>query len=384
MGSNTKIPVWLDCDPGHDDAFAILLSAYHPSLDLLGVSTVHGNASLPHTTYNATSILTAIGKPDIPVYAGAAKGLTRPAVHADAIHGESGLDGTHLLPTPLNPPQTTPFLPSIASALLSTPSNTAWVIATGALTNIALMFQSYPSLASHIAGLSIMGGAIGSTFTNAPMGKVSEKERIGNWSYWAEFNILVDPEAASFLLEHPILSKKTILIPLDVTHLVLATGEVQDMLHYGKGKEGEGALKEGEKECSTLRRMLVELLTFFANTYADVFGITAGPPLHDPLAVAAILDGIPGVEIPFYDYIANSINPEKKGKRERYAVQVITEGTHEDALAGAQTGRTVVNLLDEGEEGVKIPRGLDVKRFWDVLEDCLAAADGMNESRRVV
>ncbi|KAK0108906.1 Uridine nucleosidase 1 [Cadophora gregata f. sp. sojae] len=294
--------------------------------------------------------------------------------------GESGLDGTNLLPTPLVPPQTTPFLPSIAIALLATPPGTAWIVATGALTNIAFLFQSYPDLATHIAGLSIMGGAIGSSFTDAPMGRVSEKERIGNWSYWAEFNILVDPEASAFLLEHPILSKKTTLIPLDVTHLVLATGEVQHMLHYGKGKEGD--LGVGNKECSTLRRMLVELLTFFAKTYADVFGITAGPPLHDPLAVAAILDGIPGVEIPFYEYIPNST--EKKSKRERYAVKVITEGTHEDALAGAQTGRTVVTLLAEGEEGVKIPRGLDVKRFWDVLEDCLIAADEVNKARGVI
>ena len=220
------------------------------------------------------------------------------------------------------------------------------------------------------------------------MGKVSEKERIGNWSYWAEFNILVDPEAASFLLEHPVLSKKTTLIPLDVTHLVLATGEVQEMLHYGKGKAALGVSGEGtgdrKKECSTLRKMLVELLTFFAKTYADVFGITAGPPLHDPLAVAAILDGIPGVEIPFYDYIPTSTKSEdKKPRKERYAVRVITEGTHEDALAGAQTGRTVVTLLDEGEEGMKIPRGLDVKRFWDVLEDCLVAADDVNKSRGV-
>ncbi|KAH9215646.1 Inosine/uridine-preferring nucleoside hydrolase domain-containing protein [Leptodontidium sp. 2 PMI_412] len=386
MGSNPKIPLWLDCDPGHDDAFAILLSAYHPSLDLLGVSTVHGNASLPHTTYNATSILTAIGKPDIPVYAGASKGLTRPAVHADAIHGESGLDGTHLLPTPLVPPKTDPFIPAIAAALLVTPPGTAWVVATGALTNIALLFQAHPELAPHIKGLSIMGGAIGSFHTSAPMGTVSSKTRIGNWSEWAEFNILVDPEAASFLLSHPILSLKATLIPLDVTHLVLATPDVQKMLQFGKNtphrdvksdeKVGEGEGKE-EKKCSTLRKMLVELLTFFAKTYADIFGITEGPPLHDPLAVAAILDGISGVEIPFYDYEG------AEGRRERYAVQVITEGTHDDALAGAQTGRTVVTLLPEGGEGVKIPRGLDVKRFWYVLEDCLVLADEVNRGRGV-
>ncbi|KAG4433120.1 hypothetical protein IFR05_011387 [Cadophora sp. M221] len=397
MASSSKIPVWLDCDPGHDDAFAILLSAYHPSLDLLGISTVHGNASLPHTTYNATSILTAIGKPDIPVYAGASKGLTRPAVHADAIHGESGLDGTNLLPKPLVAPRTGPFISAIATALLATPPGTAWVVATGALTNIALLFQAHPELASHgdvltllfppVKGLSIMGGAIGSSHTSAPMGTVSSKTRIGNWSEWAEFNILVDPEAASFLLSHPILSLKTSLIPLDVTHLVLATPDIQDMLHFGRrphshsdvktdGKEAGGTGEE--KKSSTLRRMLIELLTFFAKTYADVFGITSGPPLHDPLAVAAILDGISGIEIPFYDF-----EGVKGGRRERYAVQVITEGSHDDALAGAQTGRTIAMLLAEGEEGVKIPRGLDVKRFWDVVEDCLVLADEVNTGRGV-
>ncbi|KAH7364692.1 Inosine/uridine-preferring nucleoside hydrolase domain-containing protein [Rhexocercosporidium sp. MPI-PUGE-AT-0058] len=388
MESNTKIPVWLDCDPGHDDAFAILLSAYHPSLDLLGVSTVHGNASLPHTTYNATSILTAIGKPDIPVYAGASKGLTRPAVHADAIHGESGLDGTNLLPTPLVPPKTDPFIPAIAAALLSKPPETAWVVATGALTNIALLFQAHPELASHIKGLSIMGGAIGSSHTSAPMGTVSSATRIGNWSTWAEFNILVDPEAASFLLSHPILSPKTTLIPLDVTHLVLATPDIQEMLHFGKNAHAQQAIEgeEGERKPSILRKMLLELLTFFAKTYADVFGITAGPPLHDPLAVAAIFDGIPGVEIPFYDYILPNTtlaDTPAVGKRERYAVHVVSEGTHDDALAGAQTGRTIATLLGEGEEGVKIPRGLDVGRFWDVLEECLVCADEVNRGRGV-
>ncbi len=211
----------------------------------------------------------------------------------------------------------------------------------------------------------MMGGSIGEGFTSAPMGRVDDNSRIGNWSLWAEFNILVDPEAAAFLFDDPVLNKKTTLIPLDVTHLVLATQDIQDMLHFGKGGEGR------EKGCSTLRKMLVELLTFFAKTYADVFGIVEGPPLHDPLAVATILDGIAGSEIPFYD--------SKDGKRERYAVEVITKGTHEEALAGAQTGRTVAKLLPEGEEGVKIPRGLDVNRFWDVLEDCLVVADEVNK-----
>jgi uridine nucleosidase len=277
----------------------------------------------------------------------------------------------------------------MAKALLATPVNSAWLVATGALTNIALLFQSHPEVAGHIKGLSIMGGAIGNSFTLAPMGRVSGEEaaRIGNWSAWAEFNILVDPEAASQLFSNPVLASKTTLIPLDVTHLVLATPDVQRLLLWGK----EG-VKEGKGK-STLRRMLTELMTFFANTYADVFGITDGPPLHDPLAVAAVFDGIVGVEIPFYDFESKGTGVEeglgsgaggKKGRRERYEVKIVTEGSHEDAQKGAETGRTIVRLLPEGEEGVKIPRGLEVGRFWKVLEECLERADEINAANGVV
>lgn len=282
------------------------------------------------------------------------------------LDGESGLDGTDLLPKPLVSPKTGSAVDAIATALRATPPNTAWLIATGALTNIALLFASNPDLTTHIAGLSIMGGSIGNSFTSAPMGRVDDKTRIGNWSQWAEFNILVDPEAAAQLCGHEVLRGKMVLIPLDVTHLCLATTDVQGLLEFGTGGERKG-------ECSTMRRMFIELLNFFAHTYRDVFGIVDGPPLHDPLAVAVILDGIAGVEIPFYDRVEG-------GKRERYAVKVITEGTHEDALAGAQTGRTIATLLEDGEEGIKIPRGLDVKRFWTVLEECMGRADEVNRT----
>lgn len=226
-----------------------------------------------------------------------------------------------------------------------------------------------------------MGGAIGNNFTSAPMGRVSgaSKDRIGNWSEWAEFNILIDPEAADQIFTNPAINKKTILIPLDVTHLVLATNEVLDLLSWGKeGKKGE------EKAKTTLRTMLVELLGFFKERYATVFGLVAGPPLHDPLAVAAVFDGIPGLEIPFRDFVDKGTGIQdglgsgvggKHRRRERYSVHVVTEGSHDDAQKGAETGRTIVKLLDEGQEGVNIPRGLDVGRFWSVLEDCLERAD---------
>ncbi|KAH8814922.1 Inosine/uridine-preferring nucleoside hydrolase domain-containing protein [Xylogone sp. PMI_703] len=376
-----RVPVWLDCDPGHDDAFAMLFAAYHPNIKLLGISTVHGNSSVAHTTSNALSVLTAMGQTSIPVFPGSKEGLVRPAVHAPAIHGESGLDGSPLLPPPaVGPAEGVSYVDAITSALLATPPSTAWLIATGALTNVARVFQAYPELAFHIKGLSIMGGAIGDGFTSAKMGKVDDELRIGNWSPWAEFNILVDPEAAAYLFKHPELKRKTVMIPLDVTHQVLATKEVQELLLFGKqGKAVSRSIVPGREGKSILRLILFDLLTFFAKTYADVFGIVEGPPLHDPLAVAVILDGIQGAEIPFYDIVDDS-----ERRTERYEVEVITAGTLEEAQLGSQLGRTIVKLLPEGQEGVKIPRGLDVKRFWTVLEECVESADEVNLAKGIL
>ncbi|KAK4453308.1 Inosine/uridine-preferring nucleoside hydrolase domain-containing protein [Podospora aff. communis PSN243] len=367
-----KIPVWLDCDPGHDDTFAILLAAYHPAFRLLGISTAWGNASLEKTTQNAASILTAIGKAhDIPIYVGANKALFRPPMHPPTdIHGESGLDGTDLLPKPTVPPNTTiPAIDATAAALKAEAPGTAWLVATGSFTNAAALFLKYPDLAAHIKGLSLMGGAIGGGFTNAVLGHVEGVARIGNWTQYAEFNILADPEAAASLFGNKILAAKTTLIPLDLSHQVLATEEVRDLLLYGP----QGSRQEDKEPKSTLRVMLVELLMFFAKTYTDVFGITAGPPLHDPLAVAAILSGISNAEydIPFYGFEGT----DGERQRERYGVTVVTEGSYEDAQAGARTGQTIAKLLPEGEEGVRIPRGLDIPKFWKALEECVARAE---------
>ncbi|KAK0656631.1 Inosine/uridine-preferring nucleoside hydrolase domain-containing protein [Cercophora newfieldiana] len=359
------------------DTFAILLAAYHPALRILGISTAWGNASLDKTTYNAASILTAIGKAnEIPIYVGASKALFRPPMHPPTdIHGESGIDGTELLPKPTVQPTTTiPAIDAMAQALKAEPPGTAWLVATGSFTDAAAMFLKYPELASHIKGLSLMGGAIGNGFTNAVLGHVEGVPRIGNWTQYAEFNILADPEAAASIFSNKTLAAKTTLIPLDLSHQVLATEEVRSLLLYGPN--GSATIS---KPKSKLRVMLVELLMFFAKTYADVFGITAGPPLHDPLAVAAILSDISDEEhgIPFYDYDPASASGTPP-KRERYEVTVVTEGSYEDAQAGARTGQTIAKLLPEGEEGVRIPRGLDIWRFWWALEECVERADRVN------
>lgn len=374
--TDNRIPLWLDCDPGHDDAFAILLAAYHPGIRLLGISTVFGNASLEKTTWNATSLLTAIGKQDeIPVYVGSPKPIVRPGMHAPTdIHGESGLDGTDLLPRPLTPAiRDVSAVDSIAKALKAEPAGTAWLVATGSMTNVAMLFAAHPDLVGHIKGLSIMGGAIGGGFTTAVYGVVDNVARIGNWTQFAEFNIFVDPEAAASIFDDKALAAKTTLIPLDLTHLVLARKDIQELMLYGEN----GVKTEDGKGKTTLRTMLVELLTFFATTYKDVFGIIEGPPLHDPLAVAAVLTGTEW-EIPFYDYDVQGAELAPVQKRERFAVKVVTEGTTEEAFAGAETGRTIATPLPEGEEGVRIPRGLDIPMFWKVLEECVQRADEVN------
>ncbi|OAA73498.1 Inosine/uridine-preferring nucleoside hydrolase [Cordyceps fumosorosea ARSEF 2679] len=370
-----QIPVWLDCDPGHDDVFAILLAAYHPRIKLLGVSTVFGNAPVEKTTQNAASVLTAIGKQhDVPLHVGLAKALERPAIHAPDIHGESGLDGTLLLPSPTVPPSAVPALDATAAALRAQPPNTAWLVATGSLTNVGALLRAHPDLAAHLKGLSIMGGALGDGFSGAPLGRVDGRERVGNVTPWAEFNIVIDPEAAAEVFGNKTLAGKTTVVPLDLSHQVLATAEVREMLLHGRGA---GKVEEGKLEGkTTLRTMLVELLYFFSQTYADVFGITEGPPLHDPLAVAAVLAGTPD-EIPFHDWDAE--RSEAPRYDERFDVAVVTDGVFEDARDGkGETGRTVGRLLPRGQPGVRIPRSLDVAKFWDVIEDCVERADAAN------
>lgn len=164
---------------------------------------MHGNASLSQTTWNALSILTAIGAPHIPVHPGVAKPFCRRAVHAPDIHGLTGLDGTSLLPQPTAQPVTKPnAVLAMRHALLAEPKQTVWLVATGALTNIALLISTFPEVIDHVRGLSIMCGAIGGAYTDAPMGFVKgQGERFGNHTSWAEFNIYVrlheDPPAPS-------------------------------------------------------------------------------------------------------------------------------------------------------------------------------------------
>lgn len=231
----------------------------------------------------------------------------------------------------------------------------AHIVATGTLTNIALLFAAYPDLVAHIGGLSIMGGAIGGGFTSAPMGTVDgEGERFGNWTPWAEFNIYCDPEAAQAVFPNPKLAEKTTLIPLDLTHQMLATREVQRSLLSGQGSKSDVA----EGSSTPVRKLFNEILVFFAKTYADIFGLVEGPPLHDPLAVAIVY--------------APELFDDRDG--ERFEVSVIIDGEHGTNGIKRQTsqcGRTVARMLQTGEEGVRIPRTVQVDTLWRTIDTCL-------------
>lgn len=219
-----------------------------------------------------------------------------------------------------------------------------------------------------------MGGAIGNGFTSAPLGrKKGEGERFGNWTPYAEFNIYCDPEAAKGILEDEVLAGKTVLVPLDVTHQAIADAEVRrGLLHGERCSSGSGDVGERDGEVeghsySPVRALFHDVLTFFGETYDREFGLSAGPPLHDPLAVAA------------------AVVPELFDDRggERYRVEVDTKGEHSEVPEEVlQLGRTRVELLEMGEPGVRIPRTFDVDGFWWMIDCALGRAERATPLRR--
>ncbi|KAL9594357.1 MAG: hypothetical protein Q9179_005442 [Wetmoreana sp. 5 TL-2023] len=274
--------------------------------------------------------------------------------------GVTGLDGTDLLPKAFIPPvEDGDAIVAMREALMAEPAGQPWLVATGALTNISLLFTAFPELAEHIKGLSIMGGAIGGGFTNAQLGHIrGEGQVFGNTTPRAEFNIYCDPEAAQSIFSNPILAPKTTLVTLDLSHQVLANTAIQDSLLHGPPNGTP-------KDDLVIRQLFHDLLVFFANTYKDVFGISEGPPLHDSLAVAVVLADIGAENLAFDD----------RGG-ERWGVTVVTGGLHSELdEVRSQLGRTVT--LQTNSPGVRIPRGLDIAAFWEVVEQCLQRAEAL-------
>src|SRR5215213_6249718 len=176
-------PIILDVDPGHDDAVAIMLACGAPELELLAVTTVAGNVPLEKTTRNALRILSLIGRPEVPVAAGASSPLYRPLHTAEKIHGESGLDGPEI-PDSFFAPDERGAVALIADTLRTAPEPVT-LVPVAPLTNVALFLREHPELKERVARISLMGGSIG----------------LGNTTPAAEFNVYVDPEAAREVFE---------------------------------------------------------------------------------------------------------------------------------------------------------------------------------------
>lgn len=309
----------LDCDPGHDDAVAIMLAAGNPGIELLGITTVAGNQTLPKVTRNALAVCAAAGI-SVPVAAGATVPLVRPQVVADDIHGDTGLDGPALpeATIDLDPRHAVDF---IIDTVLAHDPGTVHLVAVGPLTNIALAMRKEPAIIERVKSVVLMGGA----YTR------------GNVTPAAEFNIYVDAEAAQavFAAAWPVT-----MVGLDLTHQAGATPDVLARI---------GAIG------GPLAEFVVDMLEFFRSAYKTRFGFDH-PPVHDPCAVARIIDP--------------SVFTTKPA-----GVTVELAGSHTYGMTvtdfGAAGGLPVEGVTYTGPNPTDVAIDLDRAKFWDLVIDAI-------------
>jgi inosine-uridine nucleoside N-ribohydrolase len=308
MASSTLLPIILDCDPGHDDAIAIVVAARHTKL--LGITTVAGNAPLESTTRNAIVVRDLLGI-DVPVHAGANRPLVAPPRHAGYIHGESGLDGADL-PTPSGPPASRDGVAFIIDTVRA--HDGVWLVAIGPLTNIALALRSAPDLAARIGGISLMGGGL-----------------FGNHTASAEFNIWADPDAAAIVFAY---GGPLVMAGLDVTHQFLATPERIDVVRALPGR---------------LAATLADLLQFFSHTYVSRHGDMGGAAVHDPCAVMALTH--PALFTRSFAHVA---------------VETVGEHTRGMTVIDQRT------LIERPEPNCDRLTGIDADAAWAVVTEAIA------------
>jgi len=310
-----KLKAIIDCDPGHDDVMAILLGGR--TLDLQGITPVHGNASLENTTRNARQTVEFAGLTAIPIAVGMPRPLVREPRYAPQVHGASGLDG------PTLPPPTVPLHPQHAVEFILDRSHAIedlYLVPVGPLTNIASALQRDPTLPARIKGISLMGGSL--TF--------------GNSTPTAEFNIYCDPEAAHVVFSSGIPIK---MVGLNVTHQVPATPERRAQIRAIGSRSSTH---------------VADMLDFYSRHEH------AGGSMHDPLAVAALVDP----DILTFEPMHVAI--ELSGKH-TYGMTVC-DGRH---------------LRPDPREGAaRAPRGdppnaevavaVNAERFWELFLDVLA------------
>jgi inosine-uridine nucleoside N-ribohydrolase len=304
-------PILIDCDPGHDDAIALLLALASPEVDLLGITTVAGNQTLEKTTANALKILEFVGRTGVPVAAGAPRPLVREPYVAAYVHGETGMDGPDL-PAPRTAPVSEHAVDFLAAKLTASPEPVT-VIPVGPLTNVGLLLARYPEAADRIDRIVLMGGAIAE----------------GNVTPAAEFNIWADPEAASRVFTSGI---DVTMIGLDVTHKALFRPADSERL-AATGRVG---------------RLVAELFGFYQQFHSEQYGWD-GSPVHDAVAVAHVVR--PGI------------------------VHTADRGVVVDCGGELSRGRTYVDLWGRArwEPNAHVAVDIDAQGFVDFLVERLAS-----------
>jgi inosine/uridine nucleosidase len=306
-----RTKIILDCDPGHDDALAIMLAHGSDDIDLLAVTTVSGNQDLEKVTHNARVVATVIGMTQVPIAAGCDRPLVRPAVNAPDIHGDSGLDGP-VLPAPTVPLSPRHGVDLLIELIMDSAPGEITVVGIGPATNLASALAREPAIAGRVRSVVLMGGA----YTR------------GNVTPAAEFNVYADPQAAAAVLGAP---WDVTLIGLDLTHQATATADVRARI------AGIG---------TSPARFAAELLDFYAASYQRAQEMPA-PPIHDACAVAYVID------------------PSVIAMR-RAHVDVELAGEH-------TTGMTVTDFSDRsGERNIDVGVTLDRTKFWDLMTGSLS------------
>ena len=301
----------LDCDPGHDDAIAMLLAWGNPEIDLVGVTTVMGNQTIDKVTRNALAVARVAGMTGVPFARGSHRPLVRRIEVAESIHGESGLDGP-VLPEPTIALDGRHAVNFIIDTIMAAPDQAITLVPTGALTNIAIAARTEPRIVPKVKQVVLMGGGV----------------NVGNWSATSEFNIVIDPEAAHIVFNEP---WPLTMVGLDLTHEALATPDVVAAI---------------AAVGTAPARFVGELLEFFGRTYRDQQGFDY-PPVHDPCAVAFVIDPtvMQTVRVPL-----------------------------DIELSGSLTlGMTVADFRSPAPEGctTHVARTLDHAKFWALIIDAL-------------
>ena len=304
-----KVKVILDCDVGHDDAIALMLGAAHPDIDLIGICAVAGNQVEEKTLRNTLNVVQHLGL-DIPVYSGMDRPMVREQFVAGDIHGETGLDGPVF--GPLHIKEQPEHAVNYIIRTLMEAEEKITLVPVGPLSNIGMALRLEPRIVEKIERISLMGGAFG----------------LGNSTAAAEFNIFADPEAAHVVFTSGV---PIVMMGLDITNQALAGMSIIERMEAIGNKAG---------------KLFGDIMRFTFETQRKYNDLDAGP-VHDVLAMAYLVE------------------PEIFQMKPGYVELCLDRGPC--------YGRTVCDFvkykLEGREPNALVGTGLDLKRFWDLVEE---------------